>query len=121
MLVSCDQFIFFGFTRLYQALLGLMNRWPGYVANWLIELIRLIDESLHAGLLSARSWPGQPVHTTTLYKPTKCQNVSGGGSGTASVGVGCKELTLSNHCQLRGSVEREAWEGEGGRLLTLLL
>ena len=24
-------------------------------------------------LLSARSWRGQPVYTTTLYKPTKCQ------------------------------------------------
>ena len=59
--------------------------------------------------MANRKWQtGHDIHAMPLYKPQKCQNVSGGGSGTASVGVGCKELTLSKHCQIRGAWERAA-------------
>ncbi len=39
------------------------------------------------------------VYTTALYKPTKCQNVRGGGPGRDWAGVSCGELTVSKRCQ----------------------
>ena len=69
-----SNFIFFGFTRLDRSKTS-PNPSAYDVVNRLIELIRLIDKPLHEGLLSARSWRAQPVHTTTLYKPKKCQSV----------------------------------------------
>src|SRR5882724_9838464 len=66
-----------------------------YVVNW------LIDESLLAGLLSAWSWRGQPVHKMTLYIPTKCQNVCESDAGRVLVAGGCADLTVSIWCQIR--------------------
>ena len=87
--------------------------------NWvdrLIELIGLIGcDFFHvrrvvAVLLSRRSWRGQPVHTTTLYIPTKCQIVRGGERARDSVGGSCEELTVSNHCQIWVTYVRETME-----------
>src|SRR5213082_2081801 len=50
-------------------------------------------------LLSAWSWHGQPVYTTTLYKPTKCKNLRERRCGTVSAVGGYKELTVSGGCQ----------------------
>src|SRR6266853_3370996 len=54
----------------------------------------------------AWSWRCQSVHTTTLYKPTKCQNVQVGERVKGLVGGSCRELTVSNWCQIWVTLER---------------
>jgi len=45
---------------------------------------------------------------TTLYKPTKCQNVSTAHSGTDSVGGNCEDLTVSSGCQNQSILVRQS-------------
>jgi len=59
-------------------------------------------------------WKRPIIDAIALYKPTKCQNVREGGRARVLGGVGCADLTLSKHCQIRAAWERGACRASYG-------
>ena len=49
------------------------------------------------------------VHTTTLYKPTKCQNVRGGGRARDSAGGSCAEIDSVKRVSMLVDIIESGW------------
>jgi hypothetical protein len=80
--------LFFGFTKLYQALPGLTGREPVRSPKAERDRENIEPRTLNFEHLSI-SFFEDLVHTTAPYEPPKCQNILEQGNGTALLLVTC--------------------------------